>query len=269
MGIYQPAGAAREYSPFALNHIKGCDHGCVYCYVPKIMKRFNSDYVHANVGAIREEDTYLTELEKNFKKHAAESGSQVFLSFLTDPYCDYEKENQITRHVLELLLKYKIPVSVLSKGGYNMIRDIDLFAAFGSNIQVGASLTFMEDLASRKWESGAALPGERLKALEMVHDAGVRTWASMEPVVFPDQTMALIRSSYMFVDGYKIGKLNHHPNYESKVDWSVFLSDAVNAMRKYKKTFYIKKDLLEYKLPNVKLVPHETDMDFMAIKKWI
>ena len=41
-GIYEPSGAAREYSPLALNYIKGCDHGCLYCYVPKIMKRFDS-----------------------------------------------------------------------------------------------------------------------------------------------------------------------------------------------------------------------------------
>lgn len=47
--IYEPQGAAREYSPLALNYVRGCDHGCVYCYVPKMMKRFDAGYVHSDV----------------------------------------------------------------------------------------------------------------------------------------------------------------------------------------------------------------------------
>ena len=31
--IYEPTGAAREYSPLALNvYTGGCEHRCVYCY---------------------------------------------------------------------------------------------------------------------------------------------------------------------------------------------------------------------------------------------
>jgi len=82
--IYEPSGAAREYSPLALNFIKGCDHGCVYCYVPKMMKRFNKNYIHSDVY-IKEESMLLKEIERSAKKHK-DSENQVFLSFLTDPY---------------------------------------------------------------------------------------------------------------------------------------------------------------------------------------
>ena len=37
-------------------------------------------------------------------------------------------------------------------------------------------------------------------------------------------------------------------------------------MRKNNKEFYIKKDLLAYKSPELFLHPHETDMDYLAIK---
>lgn len=69
-----------------------------------------------------------------------------------------------------------------------------------------------------------------------------------------------------YIDGYKIGKLNHFQNHEKKFDWTKFLSDAVNVMRKNNELFYIKKDLLQFKDPNLYLEPHEIDMDFMALK---
>src|SRR5882757_9809805 len=85
--IYEPKGAAREYSPLALNYIKGCDHGCVYCYVPKMMKRFNKDYVHSDVY-IKEEKSLIQEVTASAKKYKF-SSRQVFLSFLTDPYSHF------------------------------------------------------------------------------------------------------------------------------------------------------------------------------------
>jgi hypothetical protein len=45
--------------------------------------------------------------------------------------------------------------------------------------------------------------------------------------------------------------------------------DSVTIMRKYNKQFYIKKDLLVYKPETLLLLPHETDMDHLALKKWI
>ena len=32
--IYRPAGRAGEYSEYAVNLYAGCDHHCLYCYVP-------------------------------------------------------------------------------------------------------------------------------------------------------------------------------------------------------------------------------------------
>lgn len=263
--IYEPRGAAREYSPLALNYIKGCDHGCVYCYVPKMMKVFDSKYVHSNVY-IKEEGKLMKELSASARKNR-NSPKQVFLSFLTDPYSDFNKNTKLTRRVLELLLEHQIPVSILSKGGYNILEDLDIIKKFGKNIQVGGSLTFTSDVDSRKWEQGAAkLPAERFDTLRILHKEGVRTWASMEPVIFPDQSLEIMEITKDFVDGYKIGKLNHFQNHEKKFDWNKFLRDAVDVMRKNKELFYIKDDLRAFITDDIHLEPHEYDMDFMALK---
>ena len=262
--IYKPTGAAREYSPLAMNYIKGCDHGCVYCYVPKMMKRFNAGYVHSDVY-IKEEKALLREIENSCKKFA-NSNEQVFLSFLTDPYSSFNQKTKLTRRVLELLLKYNIPVSILSKGGMRVLEDLDLFKEFGANIQVGASLTFTNLEDSLKWEKGAAIPEERFEALNILHGEGVRTWASMEPVIYPEQSLNIMDITNEYIDAYKIGKLNHFPKHEVQFDWTKFLTDAVEKMRKHNKPFYIKKDLLEWKAEGLYLSENETDMDFLALK---
>lgn len=261
--IYQPSGAAREYSPLAMNYIKGCDHGCVYCYVPKMMKRFNKDYVHSDVY-IKEEKSLMKEIEASCKKHQ-NSPEQVFLSFLTDPYSHFNNKTKLTRRVLELLLKYKIPVSILSKGGMNVMQDIDIIMEFGPNIQVGGSLTFTNNEDCLKWEKNSTLPEERFETLKQLHGLGVRTWASMEPVIYPEQSLEIMEKTSGYVDYYKIGKLNHFPKHEIRFDWPQFLSDAVGIMRKNKSEFYIKADLLSHKKPELFLNPEETDMDYGAI----
>lgn len=262
--IYEPKGAAREYSPLALNYIKGCDHGCVYCYVPKMMKRFNAGYVHSDVY-IKEEGALIKEVSASAKKFA-NSTKQVFLSFLTDPYSSFNQKTKLTRRVLEILLKYNIPVSILSKGGLRILEDMDIIKEFGDNIQVGASLTFTSLKDSLKWEKGAAIPEERFEAMEILHANGIRTWASMEPVIFPDQSLEIMEITNKYVDAYKIGKLNHFKKHEEKFDWQKFLVDSVAVMRKYKKEFYIKKDLLEFKPKDLYLSKNETDMDYLALK---
>ncbi len=261
--IYEPSGAAREYSPLAMNYIKGCDHGCVYCYVPKLMKRFNKDYVHSDVY-IKEESKLLKEIEASCKKYQL-SPRQVFLSFLTDPYSSFNKKTNLTRRVLELLYHYKIPVSILSKGGMRILDDLDVFKKFGRNIQIGASLTFTNLNDSLKWEKGAAIPEERFEALKICHDNGLRTWASMEPVLYPEQSLEIMEITHSYIDAYKIGKLNHFKKHEEKFDWTKFLVDAVAVMRKYDKQFYIKKDLLEFKPDDLYLSDNEINMDYLAI----
>lgn len=262
--IYQPSGAAREYSPLALNYIKGCDHGCVYCYVPNMMKRFNKGYVHSEVY-MKEEQSLMKEIKLSAKKHE-NSEVQVFLSFLTDPYSHFNNETKLTARVLEILLEHNIPVSILSKGGKNLLQDIDLFKRFGDNIQIGGSLTFTSDEDSLKWEKNGALPKDRFETLKIMHENGIKTWASLEPVIYPEQSLEIMEITSGYVDAFKIGKLNHFKKHEDKFDWTQFLSDAVAIMRKNNKQFYVKKDLLAFKHKDLYLSPEETDMDFLAIK---
>jgi len=262
--IYEPQGAAREYSPLALNYIKGCDHGCVYCYVPKMMKRFNAGYVHSDVY-IKEESGLIKEVTASARKHR-NSDKQVFISFLTDPYSHFNNKTKLTRKVLLILLEHNIPVSILSKGGYNVLQDLDIIKRFGDNIQVGGSLTFTNLKDSLNWEKNSSAPDERFDALKIFHQNGVKTWASIEPVIIPEQSLEIMELTKDYVDSYKIGKLNHFPKHEAKFNWTDFLNKTITIMRKNKKQFYIKNDLAEWSDKDTFLNKEERDMDFLTLK---
>lgn len=256
--IYEPKGKAREYSPLAVNLYKGCGHSCAYCYVPNVIKitrdEFNNRVETAKKG--------IADLEKSAKQYAG-TDKQVLMSFTTDPYNDLNNEIKLTREALKIFLKYRIPVAILSKGGNKVLQDMDIIKQFGKHIKVGASLTLVNPDESRKWEKNAALPDERIDMLKTFHEAGIRTWVSMEPVIDPIQTLKLIDLTEPYVDEYQVGRLNH---VQSKVDWKEFLGLAVARLTFYEKEFYIKQELAAEDFWLMGRIDKKyTDMDYLTL----
>jgi len=177
--IYEPSGMAKEYSPYACNLYIGCSHCCKYCYAPHTLQRTENDYF----GIPGPRRNMLNYLEQDMQKQPYRK--QILLSFIGDVYCRNTDNNETTRVALQLLNQYGAPVAVLSKGGQKMLRDLDVFKSFGNRIMIGSTLTFLDTEKSTQWEPGAALPEERLETLKELHAAGIRTFASFEPVVEP------------------------------------------------------------------------------------
>lgn len=257
MEIYEPKGRAREYSPLALNYYKGCTHGCRYCYVPNMIGRFNSSYNHAEVNA----DVSLEKIEKSAKKFYG-CGKQILLSFTGDPYCGVCPE--ITTEVLKILNKYEHKVAILTKGGKRLLNDFDIIKSFGDRIKVGATFTFDNEKDSKAWEPGAASPEERVEVLKFFADNGVKTWASFEPVIFPEQSLAMLKEIAQFINHVKIGKLNNYKGLDKGVDWAEFIKKSVDICRAKGVKFYIKKDLREFN-DGVEISSEESDFDFLNL----
>lgn len=235
--IYEPKGRAREYSPLALNLYMGCTHKCKYCYAPSCLQRKRENYFLTP----EPRKNVIQNLEKELKREVPKE--QVLLSFVGDVYCETADNNQLTREVLEVLLKYKVPVAILTKGGKRCLKDLDIFKKFENHIQIGATLTFDNNKDSLEWESGASLPSERLETLKILHENGIKTFASFEPVIDPFQSINLIKQSIDFIDTYKIGKINNYQGIDKLINWTSFLEKVVNILRGAGKQFYIKHDL--------------------------
>jgi len=147
----------------------------------------------------------------------------------------------MTRKVLELFKEYNIPFQMLTKGGYRAKRDFDLYKkgdAFAS------TLTFLNNRKSLLWEPKAAIPFERINTLKTAHDLGIETWASLEPVIDPLETLAIIENTHEFIDLFKVGTLNYN-EHALTIDWIKFRNDVVVLLNKLGKKYYLKKDLLD------------------------
>jgi len=252
--IYTPSGMAKEYSPYACNLYIGCSHCCRYCYAPHTLQRNERSYF----GIPSPRRDVLRYLEQDLQRQ--KYTKQILLSFIGDVYCRNTDDSATTRAALQMLNHYGAPVAVLSKGGKKMLRDIDVFTAFGERIMVGATLTFFDADKSKQWEPGAALPEDRLATLSELHAAGIRTFASFEPVVEPAESLRLIEQTLQdnSVDHYKIGKLNNYKGLDRGIDWQDFLIEALALLRPAGKQIYIKKCLREL-ATDVRLYEDEVD----------
>jgi len=167
----------------------------------------------------------------------------IFLCFLCDVYPANHDVHGLTRSILKIITDSGNAVNILTKGGTRAVKDFDLLVKDPRN-KIGATLTFMDNDLSRKWEPKAALPDDRLQMLSRAKDAGISTWASIEPVISPKESLRAMYFAAPYVDEFKIGKWNHDPRAE-EIDWGKFYQDAKNLMEHLGKKHMFKKDLLE------------------------
>jgi len=238
--IYEPKGKAAEYAELAANLYRGCSHGCVYCYAPNV--------THRTKEIFHNEPTVRKNVMKQFEKDCIELAGDprpVLLSFTTDCYQQLDETERLTRRAIQLLHAHNLQVSILTKGGKRSERDFDLLAANPELSSYGATLTFGMDAGSREFEPNAAPTSERIVALKKAHEMGIHTWVSLEPVWTPANTRVLIQRTHEFVDLFKVGKLNYHPQ-QKETDWKRFAVDIVELLESLGANYYIKDNLKRY-----------------------
>lgn len=253
--IYEPKGKAREYSPLALNiYSGGCDHACRYCYCADMGRAFGREWTPVPVPRDL----------SGLAREAAKASRQILMCFVGDPYCAADVQHGKTREALTVLRASGCTVAILTKGGTRCLRDLDLFRDWpGGRVKVGATLTFAQASKSREWEPGAAHPAERVEALRQLHDAGVKTWASIEPVIESEESLGIIWASLPYVDGYKVGRWNHDVRANA-IDWPAFGKAAVDMIRAAGKRLYVKVDLRPH-FPAGYLRPEECEADALTL----
>jgi len=237
--IYIPTGKALEYGELACNLYEGCSHGCTYCYNLALCGKWGRpdfDKPKPREGII---EALTTSALKQYNKNDMRP---VFLCFTCDPYQPIDTIYKLSRSAINILHRFHVPVRILTKGGKRAERDFD---QMGSLDEFGVTLTFTNQADSDKWEPHAAPIAERLESLQHAHEAGIRTWVSLEPVIDPQQTLDLIRATYRYVDHYKVGRWNHDLRAE-KIDWPLFARSAVDLLNILGCNYYIKKDLAKY-----------------------
>ncbi len=244
--IYRPKGAAAEYADYAINIYTGCANGCTYCYAPRILRKSREAFARD----VRVRPGLMDALDAQLSSGAFE-GKTVHLCFTCDPYPAGHAARP-TRDVIEVLKRAGCHVQVLTKNPTASMRD---WGCLDEGDWIGTTFTGADpwdagdpsdpsDVPYLRHEPLAENEHSRYKALKAAKGAGLRTWASCEPVIDPAAICGLVAKDGKDnpIDLFKIGKLNHA---RSDIDWAAFGQKVESLCRRLGRSYVIKGSLRE------------------------
>lgn len=197
-----------EYGDYTMNHAQGCAHGCKFpCYAFLMKKRFGQikDYEEWIEPCLVSNTLELLDREIPRLRDKIQS---VQLCFTTDPFMNgYPEVGAMSIAAIRKLNNAGIRCTTLTKG----ILPLEL-AQLSPENEHGITLISLDESYREKMEPGAAPYADRLAALRALHDAGCRTWVSIEPYPTPnliEQDLQNILDAVRFVDKIIFGRTNY------------------------------------------------------------
>jgi DNA repair photolyase len=176
---------------YTINPYSGCSFNCLYCYI-----RGSKYGIHME-EKLSVKTNALEVLEKQLANRAKKGQYGIIvLSSATDPYLQFEKEEQLTRRILELILKYRFPVHIITKSDL-VLRDLDLLRQINENailppdldeqldqkVFLTFSFTTIDDSIGKIFEPGATPPSVRIRTLSECVKQGFLSGVSMMPLL--------------------------------------------------------------------------------------
>ncbi|MBS6418842.1 MAG: hypothetical protein KH372_08505 [Olsenella uli] len=218
-----------EYGDWAMNHVQGCSHGCLYpCYAYLMARRFGRASSYGDWCAPAIVDNTLELLSSELPRLAGRV-SNVQLCFTTDPFMyGYDEICAMSLDAIRLINSYGIPCVTLSKGALPAGLE-----ALSRDNTYGITLISLDEGYRERTEPGAAPYGERLASLRALHDAGCRTWASLEPYPTPnlvEQDLGEILEAVSFVDRVVFGRTHYNKAVSSYPDCRDFYDRCSEAV---------------------------------------
>lgn len=168
---------------YSLNPYQGCEHGCVYCYA-----RPTHEYWGYSGGLDFERKIIVKKnavelLEKQLSSKSWKV-APIMLSGNTDCYQPIERDLEITRRLLQVCLKYKQPVSIITKNTL-IKRDLDILRQLAAEnlVHVYISITGIDEKLRRIMEPRTATFKARIELISTLTAAGVPVGVMVAPIV--------------------------------------------------------------------------------------
>ncbi|MEX2237277.1 MAG: radical SAM protein [Dehalococcoidia bacterium] len=168
---------------WSLNPYMGCAHRCTFCYVRGFERRADRPSDDRYGASIRVKTNVAEVLHKEVTRKSW-ARENVAIGAATDPYQPAEGKYRLTRGCLQVLAGVHNPISIITRGPM-IIRDIDVLqqAAGRAPMEVTFSIPTLDVDAWRKSEPGTAPPRQRLRALKMLIDAGIKAGVGVAPLL--------------------------------------------------------------------------------------
>ena len=221
-----------EYGDYTINHIQGCAHGCKYpCYAMSMAKRFGKAKTYEEWCEPKLVENALEILDTEIPK-LRDKIESVHLCFTSDPFMyGYEEVAETSISIIRKLNNAGIKCTVLTKG----ILPITL-AELSPENEYGITLVSLDEDFRGEMEPNSAPFTERIQALRALHDAGCRTWVSMEPYPTPnfiEQDLDTILDAVGFCDKIIFGRLNYNKKVSEYKDYKKFFNDCAQSVIQY------------------------------------
>ena len=213
-----------EYGDYTMNHVQGCSHGCLYpCYAFLLKKRFGQIKSYEQwIEPVLVSNT-LELLDKEIPRLKDKIHS-VHLCFTTDPFMyGYPEIAEMSIAAIRKLNAAGIKCTALTKG----ILPIEL-AELSKENEYGITFISLNEEYRAKIEPGAAPYADRLAALRALHDAGCKTWVSMEPYPTPnliEQNLHDLLEAVSFVDKIIFGRTNYSTEVSAYKDHKAYYNE--------------------------------------------
>ncbi|MEO7992278.1 MAG: radical SAM protein [Chryseolinea sp.] len=176
---------------YTLNLYSSCSFNCLYCYIRGSKYGTNLESsLSVKVNAIEILDKQL------FNRAKKNQYGFIVLSSATDPYLQIEKQYELTRAALKVILKHQFAVHIITKSDL-VERDLDLLhqidrcailpndlkLSLGRGTIISFSFSTLDDGIAKIFERGATKPSIRLKTLSKTIQDGFYSGVSLMPLL--------------------------------------------------------------------------------------
>ncbi len=168
---------------YSMNMYQGCEHGCIYCYARNSHEfwGFSAGLDFERKILVKKDAPKLLEdllKKKSWKTHT------IVMSGNTDCYQPAEKKFQLTKQCLEVFLKYKHPVAIITKNAL-ILRDIELLKVLAKDnlISVNISITSLSEETRRILEPRTTTIKRRLQTVKELSDNGIPVNVMLAPII--------------------------------------------------------------------------------------
>ena len=182
----EKGGVGKELSDgWVANYAIGCIHGCKFCYVDAIHKKFGSkragNIVYENWGDYFAVPDNLQDAI-GITKWRKWKGIEVMLSSTHDPYLP--QIYKWTRKILEAALPEGVKFCIQTRNPL-VEQDMELISEFKDQVRLQVSIATLNDDLSRAIEPRVVKPERRLQILSKAKSYGLNTGVIIAPV-FPE-----------------------------------------------------------------------------------
>jgi len=170
-----PKGFMEGYD-FTINPYSGCAFGCAYCYAAAFAPDKTAQQEWGKWVRVKENAVDLLRRGKRDLR-----GKAIYVSSVTDPYQPVEKQVELTRAILQELIRHQ-PRLIIQTRSPLVARDIDILKQF-EVAQVNMTVTTDSEDIRKAFEPGCPSNQQRLDAIKRVKDAGVGACITMTPLL--------------------------------------------------------------------------------------